>query len=321
MQVSKKLLGAFCKYCNVPIQVFPPINIFQDRLQLFDPVYDCIKKYDSFLKDLEFYGCEEGYFSHLENAIKGAVEFIKSTEGYRLFNDMDVSIYPMSRLRRDFYIPSNDGKEFFSISMRQADFNTLNFFSQGIFGDALTWEKFIGRFTHHQHLIESDVLRQEVLSQCNPERQKTYCLFIMSDILKRVQEVVNNKVVYFDGEEIILEVEDRSVNLIDLLAVNVDFEVPLTMKRFTLHKVKGCEGYVKKLLDYSDVDVGGYSFVSFPGVESVEIVCDDKAVIPLIIRALNNQFASHTDKLFVHEPSNIVSRFVDVPDITVYEKP
>ena len=95
----------------------------------------------------------------------------------------------------------------------------------------------------------------------------------MSDILKRVQEVVNNKVVYFDGEEIILEVEDRSVNLIDLLAVNVDFEVPLTMKRFTLHKVKGCEGYVKKLLDYSDVDVGGYSFVSFPGVESVEIVC------------------------------------------------
>ena len=87
------------------------INIFQDRLQLFDPVYDCIKKYDSFLKDLEFYGCEEGYFSHLENAIKGAVEFIKSTEGYRLFNDMDVSIYPMSRLRRDFYIPSNDGKE------------------------------------------------------------------------------------------------------------------------------------------------------------------------------------------------------------------
>ena len=120
------------------------------------------------MKSIEPYDCEQDYYEHYNKTKDAAINFIKGTEGYEKFNNMDMkeiskAISEIHIPSSDIYKPTNDGKRFISIDMKKANFHSLKAFAPDIFDNADTWEDFMRKFTDDEHIIGNKYVRQVIL--------------------------------------------------------------------------------------------------------------------------------------------------------------
>ena len=264
MEVSAKAKERFCKDCNIPIRIFQE-PYFTDRMKLYDRFYGTLEKWNMFFKELQKYHCEQDYFEEYNRVKDAAILDIKNSEAYQKFNEEDMNKYSVTHKNlptKDIFKPSNDGKRFISIDMRKANFSSLHHYDPTIFGDANSWEEFIGKYTDNQHIIRSKYIRQVILGNCNPKRHITYEKYLMDGVLTHLTEVFVSMdcVVFFSNDEIVIDVSDMNENEQERIAFAIsngmkDMPVPLKTELFVLHKIVGTDGYYKEILnDNADIE-------------------------------------------------------------------
>ena len=243
MVITDRLKERFCKDCNVPLRLFKE-PYFTDRLNLYDKYYNTLEKWDTFIKELENYKCEQDYFEEYNRVKDSAISDIKESFGYKQFIEDDMNKYAVTHTdlpTKDIFKPSNDGKLFISIDMRKANFSALKNYDSGIFDSVDTWEEFISRYTDNKHIINSKYIRQVILGNCNPKRQVTYEKYLMDGILDYTQKFfipISNCVFFSKGTIEFLK-----------LCLQKNRAVPVKIEVFTLHKIYGIQGYYKELED------------------------------------------------------------------------
>lgn len=309
MVITTKLKERFCKDCNIPIHIFQE-PYFTDRLKLYDKFYGTLEKWDTFVKELEKYHCEQDYFEEYNRVKDGAINYIKSTEAYQRFNEEDMNQYTVIHKNlpsKDIYHPDNDGHKFISIDMRKANFSSLRHYDENMFAGASTWEDFIRKFTDNEHIINSKYIRQVVLGNCNPKRHITYEKYLMDNIIELIKDLIPNNIVFFSNDEIIIDVTHYkcivSILIYELQEyLNEYSSIPLKVESFILHKIVGTNGYCKDIFK--------------PNRETeIKFKCLDNLYLPLVIRHFLGEEVTDSDKVFYHE--GLLAQFIEVPKIEV----
>lgn len=311
MEVSEKLKERFCKDCNIPLKLFKE-PYFTDRLQLYDNYYNTLDKWNIFVRELEKYKCEQDYLGEYNRVKDAAINDIKLSDGYSIFNEEDMGKYSVKYKdlpSKDIYKPSNDGKLFISIDMRKANFSALKFYDKSIFGNADTWEEFVGRYTENKHIVNSKYIRQVILGNCNPKRQVTYEKYLMGLVLEVIVEELgysSSDIVFFSNDEIIIDMGEYE-NCIDKrivleMVVNAYFNIPFRIELFYLHKISGTDGYLKEIV--KNIIEREYEFK-----------CVNSYTTPFLLRKFKGEEIIESDKVFHHE--GLLSKFVEIPEIEI----
>lgn len=300
--ITENLKKAFCKLCSIPINIYSE-PYFSERIELFDDVYESKRKWGTFLKDLEKFDTEVDFFDEKDNVFDAIVYHIKSSEGYKHFNEsFQKPINDIQKSKKDIFRKENDQRKFISIDMRKANFSSLNIFNSEIFDNKKSWEEFIEQFTDIETLINSKYFRQIILGNCNAKRQISYEEYIMSKVLKLVTDksIDENKLVFFSHDEIIFDVTDSPDAKLQFLQLAEFFNnngvdlfidgkisrkviVPLKVEFFELHKINSFKGYYKKNLI----------------TNKVSFKCVEPNMYPIVLRLLKNEEIQENDKVFV----------------------
>lgn len=312
MEVSIKAKERFCKDCNVPLKLFQE-PYFTNRLKLYDRFYGTLSKWDLFVRELEKYQCEQDYFEEYNSVKDTVITSIKNSDGYQRFNNEDMNKFRLQSTNlpnKDIFKPSNDCKMFISIDMRKANFSALQHYDSSIFTGVSTWEDFIGMYTDNKHIINSKYIRQVIFGNCNPKRHITYEKYLMDMILTGIEKYsLIDKVIFFSNDEIVFEM-DRELKIKTLLYIckclkediEEDFILPVKVELFTLHKIKGTDGYYKEIIGENE-DV------------NIEFKCLDNYMLPFVLRKFNGEEITESDKVFYHE--GLLSKFIETPEIEV----
>ena len=308
MKISTGAKERFCKDCNIPLRLFQE-PYFTDRLQLYDPYYETLAKWEIFTDELSKYPCEQDYFEEYNRIKDTAIREIQGTESYQRFNNEDMNRYRVTHNNlpgKDIFKPSNDGKRFISFDMKKANFSALHHYDPAIFHNADTWEEFIGRYTNNKHMIQSKYIRQVILGNCNPKRHITYEKYLMDIILTQLEKkgMPIEQVVFFSNDEIVLEIPEpvRDFFASPMENIGKEMPVPIRVEQFTLHKIQGTDGYYKKITKQN-------------GEAEIEFKCLDNYVLPFVIRQFLGQEVTESDKVFYYE--GMMAKFIEVPQLSV----
>lgn len=310
MVITTKLKQRFCTDCNIPINIFQE-PYFTDRLKLYDEFYGTVEKWNTFITELENYHSEQEYFDEYNKVKDEAIDFIKSTEAYQSFLEEDMNQYAIINKNlpsKDIYHSDNDKKTFISIDMKKANFSALHFYDASIFGGAHTWEKFIGKFTDNQHIINSKYVRQVIMGNCSPKRQITYEKDLMMDILVGLvnrKVILQSEIVFFSNDEIVIDVtnltETQRERKVSALKEDIIYiMLPLKIEYFQLHKIEGTHGYYKEILKDN-------------GATEIKFKCLDSLYLPFVIRKFQNELITESDKVFYH--NGLLAKLLEIPDI------
>ncbi len=302
--ITNGLRKRFCKDANVPITIFNS-SLFEHRIDLFNDQYDTRRKYNDFVEDLKSFETEQDYFEHYNNVKDRAIDDIKNSAGYKLFNEMDMKKFQVGdSLRKitskDIYHESNVGKFFISIDMRQANFNTLKSFSADIFNNRESWEQFIRQYTDCKHIVESKYVRQVIMGNCNPGRHITYEKYLMSLALQKLidLELISiNNVMMFSNDEIII----------------VCNNLPLNEQLEIRNKILSSIGEDKYRVEFFKlVDLNGFGYVKLYTNKKMDFKCVEPEFLPMILRKLKGEVISEFDKRFWFKGE--ICTFLNIPE-------
>lgn len=318
MEVSVRAKERFCRDCNVPIKVFQE-PYFTDRLKLFDKFYETLNKWDVFVEELQKYKNEQDYFEEYNRVKDAAINCIKESEAYQMFNDEDMNKFQIKHKglpAKDIFHPDNDGKMFLSIDMRKANFSSLqnygNSVNKSMFAGASTWEDFISLFTDNKHIISSKYVRQVVLGNCNPKRHITYEKYLMDQVVDALikQHYPIKDIVFFSNDEIVLNMESQAgcLTFKNIMQLFLDelFDIPFKVELFKLHKIKNTDGYYKEIFEGEDF---------YLTKSKIEFKCLDNYMFPFVLRHFLGEEVTESDKVFYHE--GLLAKFMEVPEIEV----
>lgn len=284
---SEILKKRFCKDCRIPITVYEN-PYFYDRLKILDSVYGCIKKFEDFCNEMEYYRNEQEYLEHYNSLKDKIINDIKSKKS---FNDFIAASYEAESdcAFKELYSPCNDGKAFISVDMKKANFTALKYYSKDIFDCANTWEDYIGNFTDDTHFIESKYIRQVIMGACNPKKQTQYEKYLMAKMLNHLESVLPGINVYsLSSDEIIISVEKgcpfSMKKFREAVATCPDGIGDLVrVEIFNLEQIKGTEGWIKYF--YND---------------TIEFKCLSSEIIHQVVKYYYNKPIEWSDLVFVH---------------------
>lgn len=262
------------------------------------------RKYNDFVEDLKSFETEQDYFEHYNSVKDRAIEDIKNSAGYKLFNEMDMKKFQVSdSLRKitskDIYHESNIGKFFISIDMKQANFNTLKSFSANIFNNKESWEQFILQYTNCKHIVESKYVRQVIMGNCNPGRHITYEKYLMSLSLQKLIDLsligINN-VVMFSNDEIVI------------VCNNLPSNEQLELKG----KILSAIGEDKYRVEFFKlVDLNGFGYVKVYTNGKMDFKCVEPEFLTMILRRLKGEEITESDKRFWFKGE--ICTFLNIP--------
>lgn len=309
MKISTKLKERFCKDCNIPLRLYKE-PYFTDRINLYNNIYKTKDKWELFVRELARYNNEQEYFEEYNKVKDQAILFIKESEGFQRFNNEDMNKYRITNTglpSKDIFKPSNDGKVFISVDMKKANFSALKKYDTTIFGNSDTWERFISRFTDNEHIVRSKYIRQVILGNCNPRRQVTYTKYLMDKILSCLSKELVDRVAFFSNDEIVFDMSNLTPCTTQ---VNVCLDIKETLQElddmeyhctiFSLRKIHGTNGYIKK-------------FFMSREPNPIELKCLNNYELPFVIRNLQEEEVTESDKVFYHE--GLLAKFIEEPDV------
>ena len=258
MKESISLRKRFCKDYNLPINLYDS-PYFEQRLEELDRHFNCVCRYRLFLQELERFQNEEEYFAYYNQVKDYAIQFIQSRSGYVEFTN---SIVPTLREfpKKELYSDCNNGKTFFSIDMRKANFTTLSKLYPDLVGGEHYWEEFLGKFTDLEHILLSKYIRQVILGACCPKKQTQWEKFLMENLCMSIESRIPLcKVISVSTDEILIESESPcSMSSLALLSIieagSSFFEDVLKVSKFILKKIDGF-GWVKQFIHPASTDM------------------------------------------------------------------
>ena len=309
MNISERLKERFCKDLNLPIRIYKE-PYFEERLQLFDELYNCIEKYNEFIKLVERCGGEEKYFALYSKVKDDAINYLNENEHMRFFaQEEDFSKYKVKNVgfpKKDIYHASNDGKTFISFDMKKGNFTALKHYDARIVKNCQNYEDFLGFFTKESHLIYSKYIRQVIFGNVNPKRQVAYEHYLMDLVLNKVLKHFNSdQIVFFSTDEIIVEISEKDVlvkkDIVEnIVSESVNEGINIRAEFFELRKISGTDGFIKKILI---------------GEKDYEIKGVNNLKMPFVLRKIKGEEYKDSDFVFVHE--DMLVKILEMPEIKV----
>lgn len=322
MEISNKLKERFCKDCNIPLRLYQE-PYFTSRIILYDKFYNTLSKWCIFTNELKKYNNEQDYFEEYNKVKDAAILSIKESEAYQMFNAENMNKFAVTHRNlpsKDIFKQSNDGKVFVSIDMRKANFSSLKYYgdciSKSMFKNVSMWEEFISYFTTNKHIINSKYIRQVILGNCNPKRHITYEKYIMDQVLTSMEEYrMEDMIVFFSNDEIVYDLTSmRETNKLYKLyyvkelieqKMEEEFAIPFKVELFSLHKIYGTDGYVKRICNYGNE----YTY---------DFKCIDNYMLSFVLRYFLKEDIKKSDRMFYQ--NGLLAEFVDIPEIKVDEE-
>lgn len=305
MDMTSRLKHRFCKDANLPINVYEE-PFFTKRLELFDPFFGTLEKWDVFQKDLEETGFknEEAYFEEYNRIKETAINSIKESKTYQQFiSDNSKFNVPNLNYPTNIYKEENAGEFFISIDMRKANFTALKEYEKrfceeqgSIFNGAETWEGFISQFTGMKHIVRSKYIRQVIMGALNPKRQvsfEKYLMYTYFEELKDLIEIYNLEIASFTNDEIVLTGKRQA---------SFDFSMDVNFRKF-LEKYEEQLRYEEFRLDreFNGIGWGKHIYYPIDKYQWPEYKCVDVINYPFILRHALEEPVQWTDKVFYHD--------------------
>ena len=309
-KITNQLKERFCKDTNLPIKIFDE-PYFSERLALYDKQYNCLEKYKIFTDTVKKYG-GEGQFIAEYNKLKDNVINYLQTNPKMMFFSQEENMqkfvckhtgFPKS----DIYKETNDGKYFISFDMKKGNFTALKNYSPEIVANKDTYEEFIGLFTSEKHFVDSKYIRQVVFGNVNPRRQTAYEQYLMDTVLTNVlQYFSKDKIEYFSTDEIVVAIDKENIQKAQVMADkivadSIERNINIRGEIFSLHKIHGTKGYIKKMYNQDQIDIKGVNAI----------------LMPIVLRKLYNEDITHNDLVFKHE--NMTVKLLEFENIKVPE--
>lgn len=310
MDMTPRLKHRFCKDANLPINIYEE-PFFMKRLELFDPFFGTLEKWDVFQKDLEEaeFENEEAYFEEYNRIKEAAITSIKESKTYQQFiscgfNNLGI-VTPQLPYPTNLYKPENAGRCFISIDMKKANFTCLKEYEKrfceeqgNIFNGSDTWEGFINQFTGMKHIIQSKYIRQVIMGALNPKRQVTFEKYLMNEYFKELKDLIERYelvIASFTNDEIVLTGRYMCLTAFSGKDDFIDFTL----------RHKNELRYEEFRLDQELNDIGWCKIVyhSNPcnSLYFNEYKCVDAINYPFILRHTLREPAQWEDKVFYHE--------------------
>jgi len=263
---SQQTKERFIKDNSLPIQAINSDVYFQYMLELLDPYYGCIKKYQLLLDTIKVIGEQELINATIQFRNE-MVNFIETCGSYKHFSkDMDMPEPVTTLNNHNLYQKMNANMSFASIDLIEANYQSLKYCCPGIFTDHnvseyTTYCDFAKMFTNIEYIIQSKKIRQVLFGLLSPSRQQCIQRFIMSMIKQYLLSQPNVKGTDFvttSSDEIIFETSKSQDEVRSLLTKdNISCIVPglenirLRINTFDLeiHGTKKYEFFVKSYKD------------------------------------------------------------------------
>lgn len=315
--LSRKLMERFTKDYKIPIKVYDEID-FMHRIKLYDPFYHTIEKWNQFYNIVTAYPNEEEYLAEFNRVKDEAIDFIKESEGYIAFTNLDMNVFAVKNKNlpgKDIFHPSNIGRTFISIDMKKANFNSLRYYDSGIFDEKDTWEDFIRNFTDNECIINSKHTREVILGNCACKRHITFEKHLMDNLLTEMlnaisEENINvsiDQIVFFSNDEIIFDItgmfSDDVKKLRDMIERIVDASpLPFRIEKFYLRGIRR-----------NDTTIIGYIRELESG--EMDFKCLSAMNVPFVIKTLLNKPIDENDRIFEYEGQRAM--LIDTPKIEI----
>lgn len=236
-----------------------PFNIIQNPyfcyfIELFNEDFNC-KQYLEYL-NVVLQDCEkeEDFFQISSNLINGIINEVSSSEVYQKFLNEDLSLFDVNisfSKSKDIYIESNDNKEFISIDLKEANFNSMKYYSSDLFnsfGKPNSFIDLIKSRTNYEYFINSKKIRQIIFGNLCPKRQTRIQKWLIYNIVSQLPKC---DIITVSHDEIIIS--KNSLDMESLLKTKDDFKVPVHIKSFKLNKIEN-HPYFLKIYDDGKIE-------------------------------------------------------------------
>lgn len=236
----------FIKDLKLPVAV-DKSPYFEYYLELINPYYNSIQKYEIFKRDFESFG-RESFFENNKKLVQNVLNVISSSDEYRLINEMDMSIFDkeIKIPSKELYKSNNASKHFFSIDLIKANFQSLLFVQPTIFGGHTDYSEFATEHGFNEYMLISKLTRQILFGNLNPKRQQKIQHYMMNQIVEKLINIgVDVSSIYsLSSDELIFEQNHhKKDNIIDAIS---SLEYKVRVDSFELLKPFNKPFFVKK---------------------------------------------------------------------------
>ncbi len=275
---------------------------FQQRLNLFDGIYNSKNAFGEFCKMLENFNSEDEYFQYCAELMEKITSDVKaSCERAGLYDSEFDKLVPdflavmEGNYPRELDMGKYDGLNLLSISLREDEFTAIQIYNPEVFNGAESWYDFISQYTPYEHLRTSGFIRNAVIILCLGIRQyqlKYLTMLHLFDHLIRTIPRLKNYVASFSGGEIVFHVDiDFDVTKPELYAA-LDADPAGKMARVELYgldKLNGIEGYTKEFFDLNKL---GREYAEDCGEsqDRIAFVGVDPEILPQVVAYYEREF-------------------------------
>lgn len=248
MNNQEKILQRFCKDYAIPITLFSQ-PYFSHFIEVLDPLLDTHKKLKMLYVTLQEFESADDFLSEGSRISKEVINLIQNTKGFEKFKNMEKTAFNIPSIANaTVYDKANQGKDFISIDLKKANFNSLQLL--GIHDDLgiYHYEDLVGKFSDQEYFQKSKMLRQVIFGDesMEPKKQQRIQKFVVHHLYEILMKEGFNVLGATADEIIIKDCKDieRVKNVLTEAPDNMKF---FRVESFTL-KVLGNKPYFVKIL-------------------------------------------------------------------------
>lgn len=186
--MNTKLRQRFVKDYSLPINVFDG-----EMFEYYKNLYDFFpkEKYQSLMANVvvNYNGNVEKWLDYCASVRDNAINTVTNSEPFNEFRNCDLSKYKIDINigEHSCYNNETNGCRFISVDLKKANFQALKYV--GVIDDE-DYDHFIEKFGGDDYIKNSKYLRQVILGNMKPDRQRTVEKYMMSLVKTITDEIV-----------------------------------------------------------------------------------------------------------------------------------
>lgn len=233
--INQTMNKNFIRTFKLPIAVDrePYFSYF---LNLLDPYYDTLRKFDLFKKAYDVHG--ELMFKYNANKLNETLKYLSQKPEYARFAKMDMKPFQkkLSIPKKELYTTGNEGRVYISIDLVKANFQSLKLVEPTLFDGYTAFNDFAVSRGFDEVLLNSKITRQVIFGGLSPARQQSIQQFMMENIIVDLMNKGFNKegIYSLSSDEMIFE--DAGYNLEDIKDTASTLGYEVRVERFDLVK-------------------------------------------------------------------------------------
>jgi hypothetical protein len=252
MELTTTIKKRFIKDYKLPFNIVSE-PYFSYYIDLYDNAYDTKTKLKTLLKYLESVKDEDDFFSR-NNRLKNDVQsHIKNHPDFHLFKNYPIDKNIISNETFNLYRLENSGKQFISVDIKTANFQTFKFISKKIVNNKKNFVEFIKGFTQEPYIYNSKVIRQVIFGDTtlNPKKQQSIQKMLIKQIINKLESssIINKNIkISITSDEVIFNKDDVQINFNkEIKKISNELGIELRIEEFSLHKIhKDYDFFIKK---------------------------------------------------------------------------